>query len=133
MRYVTGKQVKIISGANAFDFETKLNSVLAGLNEQGIKYELQLAPQTGLVAYIVFEEEKVIPETKKDEFELGGEKHVCIECPYFVRPTDGRIKYTRCRHEEKMCWNGKDCCEWFYEELFAGRITLKEIWNGKGL
>lgn len=130
MRYINGKQVKIVSGTNAFDFETKLNGVLSDLNIRGISYDLQLNPATGLIAYVVYEESAVIPETIKDEYELRDERHFCIECPFFVQPTDGRFKYTTCGMEKHIRIS-QPCCEWFYEQLKEGRIKPREVWNGK--
>lgn len=124
-----GKQVKIVSAANAEDFETKLNATLRSLNAKGIKYELQMSLEAGLIAYVIYEEQKYIPETIKDEFELGGEKHICLECPYYQMPADGRVKYTRCNLNNQICRKNSDCCEQFYELLFNGEIELKEVMN----
>ena len=128
MLYRHGKQVKIITGNGAFDFESKLNAVLSDLNNRGIKYELQLNPSTGFLAYVVFEDNRQIPETIAEEFELGGEKHTCIECPYFVRPTDGRRKYTKCVYG-KLRGRDSACCDEFYEQLADGKIELVEVWK----
>lgn len=130
MQYIHGKQVKIITGVNAFDFETKLNAFLSDLNCSGTPYELQINPSTGLIAYVVFEEHRVIPETTADKYELSGETHYCLECPFYRAPTDGRFKHTVCGMD-KHIRIGSKCCEWFYEELAADRIKLREVWHGK--
>lgn len=129
MKYAHGKQVRIVSGTTAFDFETKLNAILSDLNEQGIKYELQMNPSTGFLAYIVLDEFRTIPETTKEEFEQGGESHVCLECPFFIRPTDGRRKYTRCPKGQGLAYADRKCCEWFYDELAKGKLELIEVWK----
>lgn len=129
MRSVHGKQVKIVSGTTAFDFESKLNAVLSDLNEKGIKYELQLNPSTGFLAYVVIDDYRQIPETTKEEFETMGESHVCLECPNFIRPTDGRRKYTRCPQGQGLAWADRKGCDYFYELLAAGKIELVEIWR----
>ena len=127
MLYHNGKQVKVICGQNAFDFESKLNSTLSTFNEQGIRYELQLNPTAGLIAYIIYENNTRVPETMRDQFELVGESHTCIECPYFVRPTDGRRKYTRCSKIEGLTSATSRCCDCFYDELADGKIRLVEV------
>ena len=130
MRYINGKQVKIVTGTSAFDFETKLNAILTDLNNRGVQYELQMNPATGLVAYIVHEDNRLIPETMKEEFEQGGESHTCVECPYFIMPTDGRRKYTKCPRQQGLAYRERACCEKFYEELSEGKLTLREVWHG---
>lgn len=122
-----GKQVKIISGISAEDFESKLNKELSELNASGTKYDMQLSPQTGFVAYIVYEQETKVAESIKDEFELAGEKHICLECPHYILPTDGRVKYTRCMKVGGITHKDRDCCENFYEWLFNGEIELREV------
>lgn len=131
MKYQHGKQVKIVSGANAFDFESKLNGILSDLNAKGIKYELQLNPATGYLAYIICDCLDVIAETTKEAFEIGGEKHVCAECPFYLPPTDGRRIYTHCPKEQGLTYRNRDCCEMFYEALARGEVELREVWHGK--
>lgn len=125
-----GKQVKIVSGTSAADFEAKLNGELNTLNIKGIKYDMQLSPQTGFVAYIVYEEELRIADTIKDEFEMLGETHTCIECPFYTRPIDGRVKYTRCDLGKGICRRDTSCCESFYEGLYNGTIQLVDVEGG---
>ena len=129
MTFRKGQRVEIIDGISAGDFQEKLNRKLEELDIRGIKYDMQLSPQTGFLAYIVYENETRIVETIKDEFEIRGEKHTCIECPYFVRPTDGRIKYTRCGAGQGICKRDSACCEQFYEWLYHGNIELVEVVN----
>lgn len=127
MLYRTGKKFKAVVGSDSFDFEVKLNAALDNLNKAGFKYELTFNYNAGFCAYIVWEETLEIPESAKDEYEQIGERHNCIECPYFVRPTDGRRKYTRCRNTQKLTTADCNCCDQFYEELDKGMIKLIEI------
>lgn len=122
-----GQRVEIVSGISASDFQENLNKTLQRFDTQGIKYDMQLSPQTGFVAYIVYENVMQIAETIKDEFEMRGEKHACIECPYYTRPIDGRVKYTRCRNGKGICRKDSDCCNDFYEKLLNGEIELNEV------
>lgn len=122
-----GETVKIVSGSDAFDFETKLNSVLNSLNSKGARYTMQLEPSAGLIAYIRISEEISIPENVAEEYFLAGERHRCIECPFFVRPTDGRRKYTRCPVTKKLASANDACCDEFYERLDRGELKLIEV------
>ena len=127
MYYEHGEQVSIITGVSADDFQTKVNSELKRLKRLGAKYKMEMSPQTGFIAYFVYETKQAVPETIADEFELDGEKHHCIECPYFIRPTDGRIKYTKCSLTEKRTTSSRGCCDAFYEKLLNGEIELVEV------
>ena len=127
MLNMIGKQVKIVSGRDAFDFETKPNGVLKTLNEKGARYTMQLDPKAGLIAYITVEEEISVPQSVAEEYELVGELHRCVECPFFVRPTDGRRKYTRCPNAHRLTSADGKCCDSFYEQLDKGMLTLIEV------
>ena len=117
-----GKKFKAVTGSDAFNFQTKLNAALDELNRKGVQYELQFNNAMGFCAYIVYEENIEICETVKDEYEEVGELHKCIECPFFMRPTDGRRKYTRCPKTSKLAAGTDSCCELFYRMLDTGEI-----------
>lgn len=85
-----GETVKIVSGSDAFDFETKLNSVLNSLNSKGARYTMQLEPSAGLIAYIRISEEVSIPENVAEEYFLAGERHRCDE--FYERLDRGELK-----------------------------------------
>lgn len=123
----TYEGVKTISANNAEDFDRELNHALQGLAAQGISYTMQLAPQLGYTAFIVYKKDQHIPETIEDEFKLGGERHFCIECPFYVRPTDGRVKHTRCPITPGLHRKDSECCNEFYKKLFNGEIDLVEV------
>ena len=121
------EKVKTISSSNAEDFDERLNKALTDFGNKGIRYELRLAPELGFTAFIVYKEAFMIPETVADEFELGGETHRCIECPFYVRPTDGRVKWTRCEITPGLHSRDSYCCEEFYKKLLNGEIELVEV------
>lgn len=134
MRYSQVEQVEIIVGSNPADFKTELNNFLRKLAEQGMKHELQFSPQTGLVAYVRYWETFKVAETKSEEYEIKGELHCCGECPFWILPTDGRVKYTGCQ-KHFMGAPCKDtwCCDEFYEMLEKGEIEIREVMQfGKG-
>lgn len=124
MKYLRGERKKVISG-DGFDLETKFNAFVEKLEDDGIKYSSEYQPTVGFI--ITYESVRVIPETVKDEYELRGEKHTCIECPHYRRPTDGRVKYTKCFVSGMNCNGGDRCCEQFYEWLSNGVLELLPI------
>lgn len=121
------KKYKVISSHDAFDFETKLNSFCENLSAQGIEYDVQTNPTAGLLAFIVYKVRVETPEDTKDEYELAGEKYVCIQCPFYVRPTDGRRKNTRCPLRDCLVSKDTACCDEFYRKLDKGEIKLVEV------
>ena len=127
MLYQKSELVKTISASNADEFDEKLNKTLREFGRKGIQYELRLAPELGFTAFVVYRQTFLKPENIADEFELGGERHTCIECPFYVRPTDGRVKLTRCDVTPGIHRATTPCCEAFYEKLLAGEIELVKI------
>lgn len=126
MIYQGGKRTKIIAASTAEEFEKRLNAELAALDTARTKYELQFNHTMGFCAYIVIEKTVKIPETIEDEFELAGEKHVCLHCPFWVHPTKGNVKYTRCPITPGIHGANSPCCEKFYEMLYNGEIELQD-------
>lgn len=122
-----GEKVKTVSASCAEDFDRMLNKALTEFGTKGVRYELKLAPELGFTAFIVYKESFRIPETIADEFELGGETHRCVECPFYVRPTDGRVKLTRCSVTPGLHRKDSYCCDAFYEKLYNGEIELVEV------
>ena len=126
-------KVKTIASDNAFDFDTRLNGFTDKLDAQGIPYEVQLNPTAGYLAFVTYKKEVKVAENAKDRYELLGERHECRECPFYVIPTDGRVRHTRCSitKDEEGNPSGQHtrrdscCCEEFYELLEKGRIQLK--------
>ena len=121
-----GKRTTIIVATTAEEFQDKLNKELARLDAARTKYELEFNHNLGFCAYIVAEHKTLIPEDLEDEFELIGERHTCIECPYWVHPTKGNVKYTRCEIVGGIRGAKSPCCEHFYQGLLDGTIELEE-------
>lgn len=126
MRTQGGKRTKIIVAQTAEEFESRLNKELAALDKQRTKYELQFNHGLGFCAYIISEVQTLIPETVEDEFELIGVRHKCIECPLWVHPTKGNVKYTRCEIVGGIRGMNSPCCEHFYQGLLDGTIEVEK-------
>lgn len=118
-------KVKTIKSDDAFDFDSRLNSFIKQLDAKGIPYEVQVNPTAGLLAFVTYKETIRVAEDIAEEYELAGEKHFCEECPFYVRPTDGRVKNTRCANG-KLRSKGSPCCDTFYELLDKGAIELRK-------
>lgn len=118
-------KVKTIMSNDAFDFDSRLNGFIKQLDAKGIPYEVQVNPTAGLLAFVTYKETIRVAEDIREEYELAGERHFCGECPFYVRPTDGRVKNTRCVNGH-LTSKGSPCCEEFYELLDSGSIQLKK-------
>lgn len=126
MVYQSGKRIEVIAESTPQAFAKQLNSALSKLDKNRTKYELQFNNQMGYCAYLIIDKTTEIPETVSEEFELAGETHTCVECPYWVHPTKGNVKYTRCEITAGIHGAKSPCCERFYEMLFNGEIELQE-------
>ena len=126
MQYQGGKRATIIAATTAEEFQEKLNKELSRLDSKKIKYELSFNNQMGFCAYIVSEHTVMIPEDLQDEFELIGEKYTCGQCPHWVHPTKGNVKYTRCPIVGGIHGTHSPCCETFYQMLMDGTIELED-------
>lgn len=127
MRYCSGEEIKTVSAKSADSFDAELKKVTKELKRKGIQYTIEVAPALGFTAFVHYQESYRLPETLADEFELGGEVHRCIECPFYVRPTDGRVKYTRCEITPGLHNRNSCCCDAFYDKLLKGEIELVEV------
>lgn len=121
-----GKRTTIIVATTAEEFQDKLNKALAKLDAQRTKYTLEFNHSLGFCAYIVSEHQTLIPENVEDEFELIGVRHKCGECPHWVHPTKGNVKYTRCPVVGGIRGMNSPCCEQFYDMLLNGEIEVEE-------
>ncbi len=126
MIYTSGKRTKIVVASSAEEFENKLNKELEALEKKRTKYELQFNHSLGFCAYVISEHQTEIPETTKDEFELIGEHFTCIQCPKWIHPTKGNVKYTRCEIVNGIRGMNSPCCEQFYDMLLNGEIEVEE-------
>lgn len=126
MIYQSGKRIEIVAESTPEAFAKQLNSKMAVLDKSRTKYELQFNHQMGYCAYLVIDKTTKVPECLSEEFELAGETHTCVECPHWVHPTKGNVKYTRCPISSGIRGAKSPCCEAFYEMLLNGDIELVE-------
>lgn len=124
-RQTTG--VKTIKSDDPFDFDSRLNSFLKSLDAKGISYDVQTNPTAGLLAFVTWKETICVAESVAEEYSLAGERHTCSECPFYVRPTDGRVKNTRCPKAHRLTSKDMNCCDSFYEMMDKGEIQLVDL------
>lgn len=130
MLYRTNEKVKTVCARTAESFDDQMELVLNDFITKGIKYTLEF-PQQVFTCYIRYEVPYKVPESTKDKFEIGGEIHKCVECPYFIPPQDGRVKHGECKLNQGLYRRDSHCCEAFYNKLLHGEIELVEVFNGK--
>ena len=122
VRFVNKTAVKVIAATTPEEFETKLNKALEEI--AGCKHELVFNLNAGFCAYVTYTMTQQIPETVEDEYELAGIRFYCSDCPNYVRSFDGRVKYTDCKNGHK-CKAGDCACEWLYQKVKSGQISIK--------
>ena len=101
------KRLIYIEAATGEEFEEKMNEALKGLPDPDIQIYGKFE---GVIIYTehIFEEEKTIA----DLFEEAGCGATCSECPYYTKPTDGRVKWTVC-NGRKVKGSSKACDSYY--------------------
>lgn len=123
-------KIKTIEADNAFDFDARVNGFTDQLDLKGIDYNVELHVSPKFLAVVTYKKLVRVAETLSEEYELRGERHSCIECPFYVRPTDGRVRHTKCSITKDADgnptgeWVRKEtrCCDEFYKLLQKGEI-----------
>lgn len=126
MKYQSGKRIEVIAATTPEAFAKEINSKLAQLDAQKAQYELQFNNNMGLCAYIVIDKVTEVPEFVSEEFALIGVRRTCLDCPYWVHPTKGNVKYTRCPITAGVHSAKSPACETYYEMLLNGEIDDRE-------
>lgn len=111
MRSEKYKQAIVVQENNAIDFQNHLNDALSGL----VNPEIIIEKSIPFTAYIFYTASKNVPESVLELFEiLDGEPHSCIECPYFTKPADRRMKRGSCSVKARNPRSDERACESFY-------------------
>ena len=122
MIYRKGIRNKTITAQDGFEFDSKLNAFVEKLEQKRIEYEVKLDPVAGFLAFVTYKVEKQIPENKRDEHELAGDRFKCGSCPMLSKTTDGRFKNLRCTYNGRLCHiEDTPCCNAFYEWMESGK------------
>ena len=114
MKQVTSKRYRCIHASAPEEFEIRINAVLQ--EHPMAKCEIdQLLPYT---CHAWFNVTVNIPESLADEYELKGDVHYCIECPFLDRPRNSNKNQKRfpCQYADYgMSLTDARCCDRYYE------------------
>ncbi len=102
------KRLIYIEAATGKEFEEKMNEALKGLPDPDIQIYGKFEGAIIYTEHIFEEEEKSIAEM----FEEAGCGATCSECPYYTKPTDGRVKWTVC-NGRKVKGSSKACDSYY--------------------
>lgn len=111
MRQDKVKQIICISEPNPAIFEERMNEALSNLVDPEVRiYESM--PFTAVILYTVSRD---MPEDVLELLEMvDGGYHTCIECPHYVKPTDGRRKWGSCSAKGTKTRGDSRACEDYY-------------------
>ncbi len=126
MKYVKQTHARVVAANTPEEFEMKLNKTLADIALAGSEPTIQFNCNVGFCAYITHETTTRVPENIEDEYELKGIRFTCGECPNWIQPIDGRVKYSHCDVIGCNRKSSDSACEWLYRE------DAKHISTGDG-
>lgn len=113
MRSIKFKQCACISEASAGAFQDAINAIL----QQTPEPEIVIDKTQPFTAYIFYKVSKDAPETVLELLEMldtdGGHAQ-CQDCPEFIRSTDKRRKWGRCRRKNMQTRIDGRACELYY-------------------
>lgn len=119
------KNYKQYEGIKTQDLQAMLDAMNFSMRQhadespQG-RWEMMGEYFVGVVEYTV---QMRVPETRLEELEQKHGSHRCWECPCLDQDTDKRRKSYPClRGGEHR--TDTPCCEWFYEQVEAGKIKV---------
>ena len=116
MKIIRQKRSIFIEAEDQKTFDNKLNECLKG------KMDAQVQIYGLFKAAILYTEIEVEEDelTIAELFEKAGCGAFCGDCPNFIKPTDGRVKYTICGN--RRINEGSRACDDYYLE---GRKNAK--------
>lgn len=119
MKKVPTRKVKTIQASTASEFDAEFNDFCENVTSD---VELQWDPAP-MCVHLVYTEEKMVPETLEEEFELRGEKYYCKDCPFFERGKNKRCKSVGCKYSPYgTAAEFNRACEYFFKQLVNGKI-----------
>lgn len=121
----TYKEHITVESRDAREFDTLLNRAIRDHAEHNVEVIYKMNAE-GHCAYVTFDCYVNVAESIEDEYALQGISFTCGECPYFVLPSDKRIKFIRCDKSghRRRCSFESRACEWLYQEFENGGVEL---------
>lgn len=114
MQYKRSKGYRCIKADTPEEFEKAVNEVLI----EHPSAEMKIDTLIPLMCHAWFNVDRYIAENKAEKYELKGEVHYCIECPYLDRPLRSNKSQKRfpCQYAEYgISMTDSRCCDKFYE------------------
>ena len=126
MRSESIQQYAIVMSDSAEDLTEQLNAKLMSLKGKSPSVRFD-----GLIAYVSYKEQSLIPESTSDEAKLKGWGLHCSDCPAYepVMKADGSIdarsKHGGCKYTEfGRTKKDANACDTLYEMLQSGEVRL---------
>lgn len=119
MQKVIARKVKTIQASTPAEFDREFNKFSESVNgEMDLKWD-----PSPMCVHLLYTEEKLVPETLAEEFELRGEKYYCKDCPFFKRGKNKRCKSIGCKYSPYgTAAEFNPACEYFFKQLVNGKI-----------
>ena len=124
-------QIEIIESANGQQFADQFNESIkrafleneSERNDPSYTIDISGGNFRALITKEILIEEM---DCVSDEYHEQGIYYKCRNCPYCDVPNDKRIRWSHCEIKESSVNKRHECCEYFYEELKAGRLEPVE-------
>lgn len=127
MQTVTKSQIQVIKADDAISFQSQVNDAMDKF--AGDNPELSIHTELGFCAIIKYQKSETIPEpnSMKDLANMEGITILCKQCPYCEIPTDGRVKWCKCRFAPfGKTRLDSEACEWLYRCAYENQVKLLE-------
>ncbi len=121
----TYKEHITIESKDARVFDQLLNRAVREHADKNVEVIYKMNAE-GHCAYVTFDCHVNVAESLEDEYNLQGISFTCGECPYFVLPSDKRIKFIRCDKSGQMrrCSSESRACEFLYRAVDNGEVEI---------
>ena len=114
MKWRRSKGYRCVKASTPEEFEEKINAVLR--QYPGAKMDIDI--HIPLLCHVWYDTDVLTPECKADEYELKGDIHYCIECPYLDRPRNSNKNQKKfpCQYANwGISATDSRCCDKFYD------------------
>lgn len=123
MREIITPNIIVIEEPDGRSFQLALNKAFKDYSQRkNFRYDIQPRSESGHCAYLFFDDVEKHPESLEDAARLQGIKGSCVDCPYFDKPTDRRMKRGACPFAHYgQTFSDTPACEEFYRWLATGK------------
>ena len=105
-------QMICVAETNGAMFELKMNEALRRL----VNPDIRIDTTRPFTAYVFYQVQHDIPESITEAIEMiEGSRHLCSECPSFIKSEDKRVKKGFCETRLKKVRQDNPVCMYFYK------------------